>query len=345
MKCRHCWFSDEWKETWLKQPTLTYDELSQMADSIRRIVFLSLTGGEAFARKDVVDITEMFARKTKLYRYQIPTSGYKPDLILSKAEKMLRINRDIPFRVDVSLDGTKAVHESIRRIPHGYERALETIRELNRLKRYYKHFDVGVITTISSFNQHEIPQIANVVHSVNPGGEWMVNIIRGEVRDPSSNDVRSDSYIEAYQLIRQRVEAGSYKGHGGHGTAKWLSAKNAARREIIIRTLQGTCSGGGCAAGSLGGVIYADGEVKACEMLNDSLGNLRDFNFDLGTLWNASAADSVRAWIQDTRCHCTQECFLSVSMLIQPQHWPSIVRERLRLAQRHPGSKAMEQAP
>jgi MoaA/NifB/PqqE/SkfB family radical SAM enzyme len=129
-----------------------------MADSIRRIVFLSLTGGEAFARKDVVDITEMFVRKAKLHRYQIPTSGYKPELIISKAEQMLRINRSIPFRVDVSLDGAQT------------------------------------------------------------------------------------------------------------------------------RTLQGTCLGGGCAADSLGGVIYADGEVKACEMLNESLGKLWDFDFDLSAL-------------------------------------------------------------
>ena len=340
MKCRHCWFSEDWKETWLQHETLGFDELQKLARSIPRITFLSLTGGEAFARRDVVEIAAMFARETRLHRYQIPTSGYKPDLIVERAEQMLRVNPGIAFRVDVSLDGTREVHEHIRRIPGGFERALTTIRELNHLKQRYAHFDVGVITTISSFNQHEVAEIASVVQAVNPDGEWMVNIVRGEVRDPVAHDVDTGAYIEAHRLIRERVESGAYNGHSGHSTAKWLSAKNAVRREIITRTLQGTCKGGGCAAGTLGGVIYADGEVKPCEMLNDSLGNLRDFDFDLAALWNAPAADGMRAWIQDTRCNCTQECFLSVSMLIQPQHWPSIVRERIRLGRHAPASKA-----
>ncbi|HXZ86608.1 MAG TPA: radical SAM protein [Myxococcota bacterium] len=331
MKCAHCWFSEAWKAEHLTERQLSFDELSRMADSISRITFLSMTGGEAFARSDVVEIAEMFARKTKLARYQIPTSGFKPDLIVPRAEKMLRRNPDTPFRVDVSLDGTREVHERIRQVAGGFDRLVDTLRGLNALKRRYAHFDVGVITTISTHNQHQVEEIAKLAEQLNPDGEWMVNITRGETRDPSSIDVDLASYDLAHRLIEQRIAEGRYRGHTGHLTASWLSAKNASRRKVIHDTVAGRTRGGGCAAGSLGGVIYSDGAVHACELLDDPLGNIRDFDYDLAALWNAPAADALRNWIQDTRCQCTQECFLSVSFLIQPNRWPDIVRERMRL--------------
>jgi radical SAM protein with 4Fe4S-binding SPASM domain len=335
MKCNHCWFNESWKKKHLSAATLSLDELSRMAEKIERILFLSLTGGEAFTRPDVVEIAQMFAKKVKLSRYQIPTSGFDPDMIVAKTELLLRSIPDIPFRVDVSLDGTEAVHERVRGVRGGYRRVLESVIGLNRLKRRFDHFDVGIITTISSYNEHEVQNISDLVARINPGGEWMVNVTRGETRDPKSVEVDPENYFFAHTLIKRRIEQGLYRGHRGHASASWLSAKNATRRKLIKATLDGTYKGGGCAAGSLGAVIYSDGTVKPCEMLDRSLGNIREFNYDLRALWNSRNADAVRDWIQDTRCHCTQECFLSVSLMIQPQHWPDIVRERLRLAVSH----------
>lgn len=306
MRCRHCWFNESWKEENLRAPTLTYDELSSMADSIDRLMFLGMTGGEAFARRDLTEIVSMFARKTRLGRYQIPTSGSKTDLIVEKTERLVRENPGIPFRVDVSLDGTDVIREEIRQRPGGFTRACETIRALHEVKARVPYFDVGVITTISSYNRHEVEEIAKVVEEVHPESEWMINITRGSVREPACKDVDPGNYHKAHQIIERRIEEGRQRGHAGHVAASWLSAKNAARRKIILQTLRGAWRGGGCAAGSLGGVIYSDGHVYACELLDRSLGNIREFDFDLRALWNSALADELRDWIQDSRCHCTQ---------------------------------------
>lgn len=331
MKCAHCWYNETWKENNLKSSVLSFDELERIADSIDRIYFLSLTGGEAFMRKDLIEIAAMFNRKTKLGRYQIPTSGFDTDRIVSSTEKMLQINRAVPFRVDVSLDGTEDTHNHIRRIKNGYKNCLETVRQLNKVKDKYAYFDVGIITTISNANQHEVKEIAEVVRKINPNGEWMVNITRGKTRDEHAGMVDPAEYFEAHKIIEQRIKNRTYVGHTGHFTASWLSAKNATRRKVIKDIVTGKREGGGCAAGALGGVIYNDGEVKACEMLDESFGNLRNFNYDLRRLWNSPKADQIRKMIQETKCQCTQECFLSISLLIQPQYWPDIVYNRLKL--------------
>jgi MoaA/NifB/PqqE/SkfB family radical SAM enzyme len=331
MYCKHCWFSEEWKHEHLKEDTLTYDELSRLASSMPRVLFLSFTGGEAFLRKDIVDITHVFARKTRLSRYQIPTSGYDTGRILKAAEQMLTLNKGIPFRVDVSLDGIGETHDLVRNRKGSYENAVRTLGELNQLRKHHANFDVGVITTISRYNQHEVETIGEEVARIHPDGEWMVNITRGKPREPAAREVDMDAYCTANEMIERRVAEGRFRGHGGHATAKWLTAKNATRRKVITSMLEGRHPGGGCAAGSLGGVIYSDGRVFPCEMLEEPLGNVREFDFDFPKLWNSPRADEVRALIQDTKCLCTQECFLSVSLLIQPRYWPDMVRERARL--------------
>ncbi len=331
MRCSHCWFNEDWKGRELTQSPLVFEEYEKLAHSIPNIGFLSITGGEAFQRPDIVELATMFRKSTRLGRYQIPTSGYRTDLIVTATEQILSANPKTPFRVDVSLDGISDTHNAIRRIKDGFDNAVHTIKELNKLKKHYGHFDVGVITTISKLNQHVVRETADLIESIHPEGEWMINIARGSGRDQTAVEVDPDAYRLAHTLIDDRIARGSYKGHSGHWTAKWLSAKNAVRREIIYEIINGRRNGGGCAAGAIAGVIQSDGAVKACEMLDDSLGNIRDFDYDLVKLWQANAARAMRRFIQDTRCQCTQECFLSVSMLISPDALRKIAVSRWKL--------------
>lgn len=334
-RCAHCWYNETWKENNLLKNDLTFAELERIAASIGSLHFLSLTGGEAFDRNDIVAIAQMFASKVKLKRYQIPTSGFNTDLVVSKTKQMLAINRNIPFRVDVSLDGTEATHDHIRDAKGCYAHAINTIKELNRIKNGCPNFDVGVITTISADNQHEIAEISKIVETINPAGEWMVNIIRGNPRDPTVKNVALENYRLAHTLIEERIHRKNYSGHSGHLFASWLSAKNATRRKVIYTILQGKYKGGNCAAGILGGVIYNDGSVYPCEMLGESFGNIKDFEYDLKKIWNSSKARALRALIQSRKCMstlmCTQECFLSINLATQPKYWPDIIKERIRL--------------
>lgn len=315
MHCSHCWFSEDWKDAHRKRPVLTFDQFSRMAESCR-LRFVSFTGGEAFRREDIVELITMMRRKSGITRYQIPTSGYMPEMIEQKASQLLKRNPKTPFRVDVSLDGTAATHDDIRRVKGGWARAAETLKRLNLLKRKHAHFDVGVITTISHRNQDQVDEIASAIRSFH-AGEWMVNIARGKGRDPTATDVDAANYRRAAHLADSGLTTGLSQGHGGI-MGPLLSAKNTVRRRIIADTIEGRRPGGGCAAGSLGGVIYADGAVHACELLDDELGNLHDFGYNLKTIWRGEAAQTLRRHIQESRCQCTQECFLSVSMLIQP---------------------------
>ena len=70
-----------------------------------------------------------------------------------------------------------------------------------------------------------------------------------------------------------------------------------------------------CYAGSLFGVIAADGKVYPCEILKDSIGSLRDYDMNFMELWSDQKAKKTKKWIKDTNCNCTYECAWSFNIL------------------------------
>ena len=74
-----------------------------------------------------------------------------------------------------------------------------------------------------------------------------------------------------------------------------------------------------CYAGITNGIIYPTGDVFACEIRSDSkLGNLKDVDYDLRSLWFSPRADELRKDIKDNKCFCTFECQLSTNVLFNP---------------------------
>lgn len=332
MKCRHCFYNNDFKEkNNISDHEMSFEELKKLSESVKKILYISFAGGEPFIREDIEEIVKLFTKKKKVSRYQMPTSGYQTDMIIEKTLKILESNPGTPFRVHVSLDGTNDIHNKIRCIKDSFSNAIETIKQLNILKKRFSYFDTGIITTICSYNQHTMNELSDTIQEVHPGGEWCINIVRGDPTNPKASEVDLKNYICANETIDKNIKEGKYKGYTGHLTSGWLSAKNAARRKIIYKILNNKYEGGGCSAGSLGGVIYPEGSVFACEMLNRSMGNLKDFNYDLPGIWNSKKAKELRNWIQESKCICTHECTLSTNFLIQPGTWPSLINERLKL--------------
>lgn len=330
-KCRHCWYNNGWKEENLSGSDLTFDEIIEISRHIKSVRFLSLTGGEAFIRSDIAEIAQAFSNNAKVGRLDIPTSGFDPEMILYKTDKILKLTGNTPFRVDVSLDGSETTHNFIRRNDNAFNNAVRTISLLKELRRKNNRLDISIITTISEHNAQEVGWLGDFTGDLLPDGEWMVNIERGNEPRSKTPEVVLGSYIKANTIIENRLKDHKFGGDKGHRLGKWLTAKNILRREMIIRTVGGERGGGGCAAGSLAGVIFNDGDVRPCETLTHSFGNIRDYNYSLADAWSSVAADESRRIIQDSGCVCTHECFLSVSTLFQPGCWPRLLSNRMRL--------------
>lgn len=124
LKCRHCYVSSE------QRPELSTEQvrvvLDQLADN--GCLFLTLSGGEPFTRKDIFDIASYANRKG--FAVRIFTNGtlITPEI----ANKIANLNL---LEVGISLYGAVAsTHEAITAVPGSFKRsvrALKLLRERN----------------------------------------------------------------------------------------------------------------------------------------------------------------------------------------------------------------------
>ncbi len=122
-KCIMC---DIWK---IKNfPELPVKEYEKIPQSLRDI---NISGGEPFLRTDIPDIIQVVNKRCPKARMVISTNGFTPALIERQMKKILQIKPDIG--VAVSVDGYGDMHEQIRKIPHAWEKDMETIERLQRL--------------------------------------------------------------------------------------------------------------------------------------------------------------------------------------------------------------------
>ncbi len=110
------------------------------------IEWISISGGEPFTRRDLIEIVE-YARK-KGIMVNIITNGW---LIDEDAAK--RLGRLDCVRVLISLDGPKEVHDFIRK-PGAFERALKSYRILKSNK-----VELGCITTLTKKNINHLDEL------------------------------------------------------------------------------------------------------------------------------------------------------------------------------------------
>ena len=81
-----------------------------------------------------------------------------------------------------------------------------------------------------------------------------------------------------------------------------------------------------CHAGSLFGIITANGMVYPCEILEDKfLGDLRKSNMNFKQIWQNQNTSDVKKFIKKTKCNCTYECALTYNILGNWRYQPSLM--------------------
>ena len=95
---------------------------------------------------------------------------------------------------------------------------------------------------------------------------------------------------------------------------------NKLRTGTIINTVENKKFILPCRAGTLMAVMYENGDIYPCELLNRQLiGNIRDYDYDFKKLWSSDKAKNTYKLINNTKCYCTHECFLRFNLLYNPK--------------------------
>ncbi len=123
---------------------------------------LNISGGEPTTRNDLPEMVEIFARRLpRMRKLGINTTGLTPQRAIPQMTRIVKYlsERRIPVSVRVSLDGIGDIHDQVRNVKRGFDKACQTIDAMAALAAEYPNFQFGLAATIFATNMKDAEHI------------------------------------------------------------------------------------------------------------------------------------------------------------------------------------------
>lgn len=311
---------------------LTVEEIDRITATVGpALTNVNLTGGEPFLRSDLIDIARSYYSNAGVRSVYITSNGAFTDRIANFAATVASEFPDRMLIVSLSIDALGGEHDRIRKVPGLFDRTLETYHALETTGGEVMG---NVAITVSHENHATIPELYETLVSDHGVRSISAIIVRDEGIYEVPPEARA-AVLDGYRWLTSRIVADQRRGVlRGYDPAtlqgRLMNRKNEMLYDIIGDIYMEPHFVSTCHAGALFGVIDADGEVYPCEVLESSMGNLRDHDMNLAALWAANGAAEMRTWITDTDCHCSYECAWGFNILGNARYQPRLATAAIR---------------
>jgi molybdenum cofactor biosynthesis enzyme MoaA len=159
-RCQMC---SNWKRGNRKED-MTLEQLDGVMDHPfwGAVENLNISGGEPTTRNDLPEMVERFAaRLPRLRKIGINTTGLTPHRAIPMLTRIVEFcaSRDLLVSIRVSLDGIGDVHNEVRAVKRGFDKACQTIDAMQALAATRPNFSFGIASTIFSTNLEDAKNI------------------------------------------------------------------------------------------------------------------------------------------------------------------------------------------
>ena len=272
---------------------LTASEIGTIMGQLDRLVWLDLTGGEIFTRKDVEDIFSAVLENARALRLlHFPTNGWFTDRTVRLAKDIAQKHPDRGLIITVSIDGPQAIHDGIRGRNGSFARALDTWTRLREIAG----LDVYVGTTVTSSNIGHLQALEERLTEAVPdftGDEWHCNWMQESEHFFGNQDIEGPTRVATDNVVATHLRR---RGLPRHPTAL-MELGFLANLEFY---LAGEPTGIPCQSLRSTCFISEEGDVYPCHVWNRPLGNLREQ--DIQTLWDSQAVRTARDEVKRLEC-------------------------------------------
>ena len=295
-KCKTC-------NIWKRKPEdeLTLDEITEFFQKSNKFNWIDFTGGEIWLRNDFTNIVEVALRQCKnLVLLHFPTNGYMTEKIIRGVEHIIKM-RPPKLIITVSVDGDEAINDQIRGIRGGWRRQLETYRRLHNIPG----IQVVLGMTLSSFNEYQYDKAFEAVKAECPWlkpSDFHMNFAH---ESPHYYDNVGINVLDNNKVIEQLSRYNSLRGFP-------LNPIDIIEKRYIRyaeRYLRTGITPMRCHAIHSSCFIDPWGDVYPCGMYNVKIANLRNYNYDLQTIWNLYYTQQLQKEIWNYKCpQCWTPC-------------------------------------
>ena len=230
----------------------------------------------------------------------------------------------------ISLDGLEEDHDKIRMGTHkgSFKKALDTIEHLKKLQKEFGRINIGTITVVTSQNQYKIKEIVKGIYDLAKPDNISITLVRGDPKEKVNVNLDMKLYQEAVAYRNTLFFSHKMPGLNRFKGNKIATAMRVILNELVQETYEKKEYQTPCYSANLSGLMYPEGQVYPCEILDDShkIGNIRDFKLNFRDLWLSQKAKEEVNFIRKTKCFCTHECFNAANIVFNPKYYPKLTK-------------------
>jgi MoaA/NifB/PqqE/SkfB family radical SAM enzyme len=140
---------------------------------------LNISGGEPTTRNDLPEMVELFHRRLpRMRKIGINTTGLTPKRAIPMLTRIVEFcaANGILISIRVSLDGIGDMHDQVRAVKKGFDKACQTIEAMQTLASRHDNFSFGIASTIFATNLTDAENI--LAWARNKGLDVVFNMLR-----------------------------------------------------------------------------------------------------------------------------------------------------------------------
>jgi len=147
-----------------------------------------------------------------------------------------------------------------------------------------------------------------------------------DVKLPASQEALQK---EKYAEVINHISHLDHHRFSKHPLSAFILGATLLAREKVLENLSTGLRNFECYAIKKMIVLEDTGAVKVCEMMDQYLGNLRDFDYDINKVVTSKLAETEYKKIQNHECNCTWECAIRTGVIYNPKEYGSILKHAL----------------
>src|SRR5215208_8450791 len=272
---------------------------------------LNISGGEPTTRDDLPEMVEMFHRHLpRLRKIGINTTGLTPKRAIPMLTRIVEYcaANGILISSRVSLDGIGDVHDQVRAVKKGFDKACQTIEAMQALAKKHDNFSFGIASTIFATNMEDAENI--LAWARHKGLDVVFNMLRftdamlhnKELEEAIGFREREEEFMRKFFLDRVQEES----------VLSGQAFMYLHYADMIANGYQRTMP---CPFQSQGLLLNPNGDLHYCEN-SEKLGNVRET--PAGELYYKAENLAHRATFDGGICKtCLSPCQVNVGAMKQ----------------------------
>ncbi|PIS23243.1 hypothetical protein COT49_01115 [candidate division WWE3 bacterium CG08_land_8_20_14_0_20_40_13] len=159
-----CIMCSIWKEKVEKE--LFFDDYKMLFsnDFLKRIRYVTISGGEACLRNDLAEIIGLLIKNNpKIKKINLATNALNPNLTTPQIKKVGEVLKDknIKFVIQISVDALDETDDKIRGISNASSKILLTIDQLKDMQKIYPFLKLSLVCLIQPLNITKLDSMLN----------------------------------------------------------------------------------------------------------------------------------------------------------------------------------------